>query len=177
MARDPERLQLSLARRDAPPLVADAINYSLKELPRAFVPAVVHAERDPQRTLQPLWRVRDFAAEGWVEDAGSGGVNGPGIVSARWRGTRLKLHAAMIGAGWVIVTEAAWKGWQATVDGKRVRVNVGDHAFVAIRVPQGEHEIALVYRPQAFIVGSWISGISLLLVLVAAMAIRVPARP
>jgi hypothetical protein len=135
---------------------------NLRALPRAFVPATAHVET-PERVLEAMRGARDFAAEGWVEK-GAGGPNGPGVVSARRDGTRLRLHASMQNDGWVIISESAWKGWRATIDGKRAKVRRGDYAFLALRVPRGEHDVELFYRPRAFVIGAWISVMSALLV-------------
>ena len=41
----------------------------------------------------------------------------------------------------------------------------GDHAFMAVHLSEGEHDVALTYRPRSFVIGAWISGVTALLLL------------
>jgi hypothetical protein len=50
------------------------------------------------------------------------------------------------GAGWLVVADAMQHGWVATLDGEEVPLVAADHAFVAVAVPEGRHEIALRYE-------------------------------
>ncbi|MGX7130898.1 YfhO family protein [Enterococcus songbeiensis] len=45
------------------------------------------------------------------------------------------------------------KGWQATVDGKKVPVSAFQDAFVSLTLPKGKHTIRLSYLPQGFLPG------------------------
>jgi uncharacterized membrane protein YfhO len=72
-----------------------------------------------------------------------------------------------------VVAQTYYKNWKAFVDGKPVpllRVNV---AFQAIEIPEGKHQVRLVYRDTKFYIGAVISGISLLLC--AGLLMRRPA--
>lgn len=147
-----------------------AIAENLRALPRAFVPDAVRVA-SPEQALEAMRGASDFRAVGWVE-SGAEGRNGPGVVTTRRKGTRLRMHASMENDGWVIISEAAWKGWRATIDGKPAAVRNGDYAFLALRVPRGEHDIRLFYRPRAFVVGAWISAVSALLVAIIGFRAR-----
>jgi hypothetical protein len=63
----------------------------------------------------------------------------------------------------VVVAEAWFPGWTATLDGVRVPVRRSDGAFVGVMVPAGDHQVALRYRrPRAFDIGLATSAATLL---------------
>lgn len=141
-------------------------------VPRAWVPRAVRYTTSLFATLVVFSGIRDFRAESTIEDDRSptGLVpNGPGAVSIypsiRGRGTHLRLRARMERDGWVIVSNAFWRGWQARMDGERLPVRYGNHAFIAVRVPAGTHDVELTYRPRSFVVGSLISIVAAIVIL------------
>jgi uncharacterized membrane protein YfhO len=76
--------------------------------------------------------------------------------------------------GWVIVTETAWTGWRARLDGREVPLGVGDHTFLAVAVPEGSHRVELSYRPRSFELGLRLSTAAL--ALIAAVSLIRTAR-
>ena len=53
------------------------------------------------------------------------------------------------------------KGWTAYADGKKCEVLSAQNTFLAIRVPQGEHEIELYYKVPGFVAALCISLVTL----------------
>ncbi|MFD2305196.1 YfhO family protein [Enterococcus termitis] len=53
----------------------------------------------------------------------------------------------------VLTTIPYDKGWQATIDGKKVDIPTFKDAFLALPVPKGSHKIKFVFVPQGFKVG------------------------
>jgi hypothetical protein len=132
---------------------------NLRPLPRAFVPAIVHGAHD---ALGEVSNCRDFARDAWV-DAGlpaEGVANGAGVVTTRRDGTRLRLHASMASDGWVVISEPGWRGWQAIERGHHVKLVRADHAFLAMHLTRGEHDLLLAYRPRSFATGGAITIVS-----------------
>jgi len=70
--------------------------------------------------------------------------------------------------GWMVVSEPAWKGWRAYVDGRRVELRIANIAFLGVHVPAGNHVVRVVYLPDAFVIGRTISAITLLLLVAPA---------
>jgi uncharacterized membrane protein YfhO len=62
--------------------------------------------------------------------------------------------------GWVVVSQTAWSGCRAYVDGRRVTTQFANIAFVSVYVPKGHHRVKLVDLPRSFVVGRAISGLS-----------------
>jgi hypothetical protein len=164
------RFALTVPREELPPgwnRLAIFNGYDIAEntrvLPRAFVPARIHSGVSRAEALDYTRGWPDFAGDAWIESGALGvAPNGPGTVSTRRVGTRLDMTASMQNAGWVVVSESAWRGWRAYVDHVRVPVVNADGAFIAFHVPAGQHHIRLVFRPTSFVIGAVISAIAVL---------------
>jgi hypothetical protein len=158
------RYALAMPEAKTPPmwrLIGQYPSYQLLEnravLPRAFVPRVIHAGKSD--VMNGMRACRDFANDAWIEtgDAATSVANGSGSVSVRASGSRLMLHASMQSPGWIVVSETAWKGWRATMNGQRLKIHFADRAFVGLYVPAGEHDIELAYRPKSVVTGAIVS--------------------
>ncbi|MBL8092932.1 MAG: hypothetical protein JNL73_02095, partial [Anaerolineales bacterium] len=64
--------------------------------------------------------------------------------------------------GWVLLSDAAYPGWIAFVDGRPAAVHPADLAFRAVPVPAGDHTVVWVYRPEPWQWGGIISLSSLM---------------
>ncbi len=140
-------------------------------LARAFVPAVVHLGSPApliEMALEP-----ELRQNAWIDmnRAPAKRRNGPGSVHLTRARYGFDIVADMKGDGWVVVSESAWPGWRATVDGTRIRHQFADITFLGIYLTPGKHSIHLVYWPDSFVLGRAISGATLL-----AIAIYVIAR-
>ena len=62
----------------------------------------------------------------------------------------------------VVVAQAFYHNWHAYVDGKPVPLLRANHAFQALEVPAGQHEITLRYEDWMFRLGAVISALTLL---------------
>jgi hypothetical protein len=147
-------------------------------LGRAFVPRTVRLG-DPNALAQ-MRMERDFSERAWIDAQATvprDEVNGPGRarVERSARGA-MRIHASMAGGGWVVISETAWKGWRAYVDGKRAPLRYANHTLLAVYVPQGEHDIRLVYLPQAFVLGAWVSGVTMFVLLLGYAVARLRGR-
>ena len=118
----------------------------------------------------------NFAKEAWIEggERGTRG-NGPGILTTRAVGSKIDIRASMANDGWVILSESAWDGWHAAIDGNPTSVRIADATFLGVYVPKGEHHLRLVYQPKSFAIGGAISALTALLLLMFA-AVRMPRR-
>jgi uncharacterized membrane protein YfhO len=62
----------------------------------------------------------------------------------------------------VVVAEAAFPGWHATIDGKPAPTVTADSAFVGVPVPAGAHRLRLRYRAPGVTLGDWLSILTVL---------------
>jgi hypothetical protein len=132
------------------------------------VPSNVHATSE----VGQMTHCNDFGRDAWIESVVGDAANGAGRIVTRRRGSRLDLHATMERDGWVVVSEPAWNGWRAYSGGRELTLVLADHAFLAFRLPAGTHDVKLVYRPRAFVVGAWISAVSLIALFAGLLASR-----
>ena len=130
-------------------------------LPRAFVPRNVRI--GVSNDVEDMTAATDFAEQAWLDLPGVArdAPNGPGTVAMRSRTLGFDLDTAMEHEGFVVISEAAWKGWRAYVDGKAAKIVRADHAFLGVFVPAGHHAVRIVYLPQSFVIGRLISFITL----------------
>jgi hypothetical protein len=125
-------------------------------LARAFVPTRVRMGRTPRQELDEMAAETDFSRRAWIASAGQPAHerdNGPGTATATARGADLHFRVAMQNDGFVVISETAWPGWRAEVDGKRARLVGANHAFLAVYVTAGQHDLRLMYRPRSFAAG------------------------
>jgi Bacterial membrane protein YfhO len=126
-------------------------------LPRAFVPRRVRVNAEWNLLGPEMMAENDFAERAWITIPGEPSreaANGSGDVEIVRRGMRrFRLRTSMQSPAWVVITESAWKGWRAYIDGKPTRIHRANHAFLAIFVPAGTHRVRLEYLPQSFVAG------------------------
>jgi hypothetical protein len=65
-------------------------------------------------------------------------------------------------AGWVVVADAFFPGWEATVDGAASRVLRANHGLRAVAVPGGRSRVVMRYRPMTFRFGLFAAGTAVL---------------
>jgi hypothetical protein len=86
---------------------------------------------------------------------------------------RVSLSVDAPTAGFVVLTDTFYPGWQATIDGQSTDIWSANLAFRAVAVEGGKHEIVFDYRPRSFTVGLWISIMTLVIVVGTAGSIVV----
>jgi Bacterial membrane protein YfhO len=147
---------------------AYAIAENPAALPRAFVPPVVHIGE--RYTVYEMSFCPDFSKEAWIETTGvtADRPNGPGTVTAREDGSRLRLQASMQNAGWVVVSNPAWRGWRVIDDGKPLKVHYANHAFIGFYLAPGEHDVVMEFRPVSFVAGAIVSLLGAAALIIAA---------
>jgi len=173
------RFALGISGEAVPPgwrLIGHYPGYQLLEngnvLPRAFVPRAVHLGASD--VMAGMRACRDFGAEAWIETKGApmDAANGAGEVSVRALGSRLMLHASMRSAGWIVVSETAWKGWRAVIGRTPIKLHFADRAFLGMYVPAGEHDIELSYLPKAVTNGAIASTATAAMLAIALLQAR-----
>jgi hypothetical protein len=65
--------------------------------------------------------------------------------------------------GLLLLSDQAFPGWVATVDGQPTAIVTADHALRAVYVPAGTHQVRFAYQPGSFLLGAAITGGTLLL--------------
>jgi uncharacterized membrane protein YfhO len=74
---------------------------------------------------------------------------------------RIVVPVSQPDAGWVLLSDTWYPGWQAQVDGRPAPILHGDYLFRAVQVPAGSHVLTFTYRPVSFWAGLLLSLLSL----------------
>lgn len=138
-------------------------------LDRAFVPPRVRFG-----PLTEMLQATDFTSQAWIEADLPPGErqNGPGTVAIRDAHLGYVLAADMADDGWVVTSITAWKGWRVYLDGRRVKPQFANHAFLGVHVPRGKHRVELRYWPESFVIGRAITAATLLALIAVAFLRR-----
>lgn len=75
------------------------------------------------------------------------------------------LNTSTIEKGYLVIADTFYPGWEVKLDGVVVDVFRANYLFYAIVLPEGPHQIEIIYQPKSFYTGLSISGISLLFVI------------
>ncbi|HEX7555342.1 MAG TPA: YfhO family protein, partial [Leptolinea sp.] len=67
---------------------------------------------------------------------------------------------------WLFVADSWYPGWQAKVDGVTTDLYRADYLFMAVPIPAGDHTVEIVYRPISFLIGSILSLIGAIILLI-----------
>jgi hypothetical protein len=84
-----------------------------------------------------------------------------GLLTVTEEGKHLNVTNRSESARWLFRSEAFHPGWKAIVGGAPTEVRPIGHAFQGVAVPPGEHTVQFEYRPAAFILGGYITFLSL----------------
>jgi len=168
---------------DPPPgwrVVADDRSSRLIEnsraLPRVFVPRRIRFSDSDDTTLKEMAVATDFGEQAWVLGAPRMIENGEATLNIRRFGARYDIDADARSTTRIVIAEAGWPGWRATVDGERVSIEQANRAFLCIAVPKGRHRVRVEYLPDAFVWGRAISIGTLAMLGFGVMAKRYGSR-
>jgi hypothetical protein len=82
---------------------------------------------------------------------------------------RITIQASTEAPGYLILSDAWYPGWAATVDGQRVNVERANVHFRGVYLEPGTHTVRFVYRPVSYLVGLGISITTLVGIVIAAV--------
>jgi len=91
-----------------------------------------------------------------------------------WTPSNLRIETNAPAPRYLFVSTIPFPGWVATVDGREVEIHPANLVGSAIEVPAGRHEVRLRYRPRKLVVGSIVSAITVLVILIVVLSGRLP---
>ena len=86
--------------------------------------------------------------------------------------TRVVIHARFARPGFLVLNDLYYPAWTATVDGRPARIYRANYLFRAVAVSAGDHDVRFVYRDRFLDVGAGVSGLTLIVGLLAWLADR-----
>lgn len=150
-----------------------------RALDRIFIPRRVKLGQTLEQQLDEMKTQQDFGDVAWL----TANVkpyerdNGPGRITLRVhsRGGTYRFDADMERDGWAVISDTAWNGWRAYVDGHRVEMQRANAAFLAVHIPEGHHDVRVIYWPQSFVRGRAITFATLIGLMAFAISRKVKA--
>uniref|UniRef100_A0A832MKR6 YfhO family protein n=1 Tax=Eiseniibacteriota bacterium TaxID=2212470 RepID=A0A832MKR6_UNCEI len=123
----------------------------------------------------------------WTTDPAAAGEY-PGSPGAVLRWTRddpdaLALRVSAPAPAFVVIADAWFPGWRASLDGAPLAIHRVNHLVRGVRIPAGDHDLALAYRPEgwdaarAVTLTSWAAWCVVMAALAVARRGAAPARP
>ena len=79
-------------------------------------------------------------------------------------GNAVTICASSPQAGWLILSDTFYPGWQVTVDGVSAEIQIANEAFRAVKFPAGTHRIEFRYEPRLVSIGLIVSLGSLVVI-------------
>ncbi|HET9494855.1 MAG TPA: hypothetical protein VFR15_11550 [Chloroflexia bacterium] len=102
------------------------------------------------------------------------GQPGPeSVVARRYAPQEVVIEVNAQEPGWVVLTDAWYPGWEATIDGRSVPVQIAYHAYRAVKVDAGQSTITMQFRPASWEWGRLITILSVLGVAAALVVLLV----
>ena len=132
----------------------------------AAVAAMAAPDFDPARTAVLI-------GEGPAPDPAATG--GPATIVA-YAPERVVVRVDGAG-GLLVLADALYPGWEATLDGAPVQLHAADGLFRGVVMPAGAHEVVFAFRPRSFRLGVSVSLAGMAALAVAAALARRGRRP
>jgi uncharacterized membrane protein YfhO len=97
---------------------------------------------------------------------GKGGAEAKVALLPSNNGTRIEIDVDSPLPGMLILADAFYPGWRATVDGAEAPIFPVDGLFRGVPVKEGKQRVVFRYNPFSVKLGAWISGATFLFVLI-----------
>jgi hypothetical protein len=165
--RTPHKPREGLGRFVGISQIVSATNLTVWEPRRDYLPMITAGQRpvfaNPADTLAGVMAT-NFAPEAMVflpeaarEQISATNAVQTRVVSFDVREHSLRAEVEAAGPSLVVIAQAFYPAWRASVDGKPVRLWRANYAFQALEVGGGNHHIEVVYEDRAFWLGALIS--------------------
>jgi hypothetical protein len=140
-------------------------------LPRAFLALQARCVSDAVAVRLIRARALDLRHEALLADCASPPPAGPfasrrSVEIAVHEPGRVRIVTDADAPALLVLTDTWYPGWRAEVDGAPAPIWRADHAFRAVALPAGRHEVVMRFRPRSVAAGAAISGVALALIVV-----------
>jgi hypothetical protein len=139
---------------------------NLRVLSRAFMAPAAEVVGDEPAARARLAGPQLDLAQTVILAEGEAVAVSPGATVSITSYTPENVRLATQGAGYLVLTDAWYPGWMATLDGAPVPIRRADLMFRAVYVPEGAHTVEFRFEPASVRAGLWISGLAWLALLV-----------
>jgi uncharacterized membrane protein YfhO len=71
---------------------------------------------------------------------------------------RVEIHVRTAGQALLVLSDTAYPGWVATINGEPAPIYTANYLFRGVAVPPGEHRVVFAYEPASWRRGLWLSA-------------------
>ncbi|NLF64062.1 MAG: YfhO family protein [Chloroflexi bacterium] len=139
---------------------------NLDVLPRAFVVTRWQWQPDVETSVQAMARPdfdpRQEAVLLGTGEPATGNSARHSVTFTRYEPEAVSLQVETDAPGLLLLTDAAYPGWRATLDGEPVTIYQADGLFRGVLLPAGSHEVTFTYEPASLRYGAALSLAALL---------------
>jgi hypothetical protein len=94
----------------------------------------------------------------------------------RYEPNRIELATSNPNAGFLVLSEVYYEGWEALVDGNPTKIYRTNYTLRGVTVPAGDHKVEFIYRPQSLRQGAVYSALGVMILLAGAIFSRLIKR-
>lgn len=95
----------------------------------------------------------------------------------RYETHRIEVQTNNPGAGFLVLSEIYYRGWEASVDGQRLPVERVNFALRGVELPPGQHKVEFFFQAPSFRKGAVFSAIGVLLLCLGGIISRKVSEP
>jgi hypothetical protein len=121
----------------------------------------VHPVADRGEAFRALQASEDMG-EVILEGEAPAGLSPGQVLSVERAAERIRIEAESPGEGLLVVADAFWPGWRASIDGRSVPIQRADLLVRAVRWPAGRHLLEMSYEPPGVTLGIAVSAVAAL---------------
>jgi hypothetical protein len=148
-----------------PTIDADALGQlNIERIVSAYPIDAPDLELLAQEDGQWIYRNLKVRPRAWMEPDDAGTGEWRSVASFEWTPNRIQIRVG--GPGRLVLSEVAYPGWQARVDGDPVAVETYAGVLRSVELAPGEHEVVFSFMPSSLYWGIAIGALALLGLLV-----------
>jgi len=88
-------------------------------------------------------------------------INNDKVELTRFSNNKKEFNIKTDSGSLLFLSDAYLSGWQAFLDNKKINIFKANYAFQAVQVPAGSHSLKFIYKPATFVVGSYLTIITI----------------
>jgi len=147
-------------------------------LPRAWI---VHNSKElsdsliiPYMISKDFYPEKEVVLERFKDVESKRGIRGveDRVLITDYNAASIEFLAILESDGYLVLSEHYYPGWEAYVDGERVKILRANYLFRAIPLGSGEHKVKFIFSPETFQIGVILSLLGVLFIIVAGINVQ-----